>query len=92
VSAIPPVVRYILGSAVVGALIGILLAAALIATNAAGIGALIRDSSDPLSPLLLIALGFSTLFGSLYAGSAIMLLPDDKYDPAARRFDDTKCD
>ena len=84
----PALVRFILKSAGIGATIGVGLALLLVLTNAAGMGTLIRESSDPLSPMLLLVLGFSTLIGSLYTGAAIMMLPRDARDALWRDLQD----
>ncbi len=75
---VPVLVRYIVRNAAIGAGLGVLLAVMLVATDAAGLRTLIAESSDPATPMLLLAGGFSTLFGSLYAGYAIMMLPEEE--------------
>lgn len=77
-NAINRPIVYILSNAAVGASIGILLAIVLMLTNTAGLGGLIHDTMDPLTPVLLVLVGFATLFGGLYTAAAIMMLPASK--------------
>ncbi|MEZ5926703.1 MAG: hypothetical protein R3D57_20230 [Hyphomicrobiaceae bacterium] len=90
---LPGIVTFILRSAAVGSLLGVVVAALFILSDVAGVGTLIRDSASPVPPVVLLLAGFAILFGSLYTGSAIMLLPRDKdnqvwrsirYEPAHR--------
>lgn len=69
---------YVLTNAAIGAALGMGLAAVLIFTNTGGLGRLIRDSADPVAPVLLVLVGFATLFGGAYAAAAIMLMPPDQ--------------
>lgn len=73
-------IAYILTNVAVGAGIGVAIAATLMLTNAAGLGSLIHDSSDPLTPVLLVLMGFATLFGGLYTAAAIMMMPREDED------------
>ncbi len=75
---LPPIVRFILGNAAVGAVLGGALAAALVYTDTYGLQSLIRNSSDPVTPVVMIIVGFATLIGGLYTGAAIMRLPERK--------------
>lgn len=43
--------------------------------SAGGLWNLISGNADPLTPSAMLAFGFATLFGAIYAGSAIMLIP-----------------
>lgn len=71
---------YILSNVAIGAGIGVVIAALLMLTNAAGLGSLIHDSSDPVTPVLLVLMGFATLFGGLYTAAAIMMMPREDED------------
>jgi hypothetical protein len=71
-------VVYVLTNAAIGASLGIALATVLIITNTGGLGHLIRDSADPVAPVLLVLVGFATLFGGTYTAAAIMLMPPDQ--------------
>lgn len=71
-------VLYVLGNAAIGAFIGLALAGLLMLTNAGGLGRLIQDSAEPVAPVLLVLVGFATLFGGLYTGAAIMMMPPDQ--------------
>jgi hypothetical protein len=75
---LPALVTYILTNAAAGAAAGLIMAAALVATDVAGLGTLIFESSDPIPPVALLALGFATMMGSLAAGAAIMRLPEQE--------------
>lgn len=77
VGRVPALVRYILRNAAIGAALGVALALLLVATDAAGLRSLMAESADPTTPMLLLAVGFATLFGGLYAGYAIMMLPEE---------------
>ena len=72
---LPGIVKFLLRSAVIGILIGVAVAVLFIAVDTAGIGALIRGSETPLAPIALFISGFAILFGSVFTGGAIMLLP-----------------
>lgn len=72
--------RLVLAHAAVGALLGLAFAVALIVVDAHGIGALIMNSESGAVAFILLAGGFMITFGSLVAGSAVMLLPRDGDD------------
>lgn len=69
---------YVLTNAAIGAILGLLLAGVLIFTNAGGLGHLIHETADPVTPVVLVLVGFATLFGGLYTGAAIMMMPPDQ--------------
>lgn len=75
---VPVLVRYIVRNAAIGAGLGVLLAVILVGTDAAGLRTLIAESTDPITPMLMLAGGFAILFGSLYTGYAIMTLPEEQ--------------
>lgn len=77
-------VRLVLVNSIAGSIMGVVFAAALVLVDAQGIGGLIRASDSALLAFLLLAGGFAITFGSLTAGTAVMLLagrddggPDD---------------
>jgi hypothetical protein len=72
--------RLVLAHAGIGALLGLAFAVALVVLDAHGIGALILNSESGAVAFLLLAGGFMVTFGSLVAGSAVMLLPRDGDD------------
>lgn len=72
--------RLVLAHAGFGALLGFVFAVALVVLDAHGIGELIRNSDSGAIAFLLLAGGFMVTFGSLVAGSAVMLLPRDGDD------------
>lgn len=78
IDRLPRIVLLIMRSSAAGMGLGLLMVVGLVGTDAAGLWTLIAGSSDPIAPIALLALGFSTLFGSLYAGAAIMRLPYDE--------------
>lgn len=78
ITGLPRIVRLILRNAAIGMGLGLAVAAGLVATDVAGMWTLIAGTSNPVAPLALLALGFSTLFGSLLMGAAIMRLPYDE--------------
>jgi hypothetical protein len=69
---LPLIVVFILRNAAIGSAIGMVLALALVATDAGGIRTLIASTGDGVAPVALLCIGFATLFGSLYTGAAIM--------------------
>ncbi len=71
----PPMLHFLAVNAATGSALGTVFAIVLIATNTAGLGDLIAGTSNPVAPVLLMIVGFATLFGGLYTGSAVMLLP-----------------
>ncbi|MEQ1614783.1 MAG: hypothetical protein ABL904_18710 [Hyphomicrobiaceae bacterium] len=78
---IDPIYRlvfYVLTNAAIGALLGLLLAGVLMLTNAGGLGHLIHDTADPVTPVVLVLVGFATLFGGLYTAAAIMMMPPEQ--------------
>jgi hypothetical protein len=69
-----PALRLVLGHALLGSLLGLAFAVALVATDAHGLGTLMRGSDTGVLAFLLLAGGFVVTFGSLVAGGAVMLL------------------
>ncbi len=74
-AGLPRAVKYVLKNAALGASIGVLFGSATIATNVAGLRGLILESSDPVTPVILILAGFATLFGGIYTATTIMRMP-----------------
>lgn len=73
----PKLLHFLAVNTAVGAALGALFALLLLWTNTAGLADLIQGTSDRVTPVILFVVGFSTLIGGLYAGSAVMLLPWD---------------
>ena len=73
-SLLPRTVTFLLTNAAIGAALGLVLGALLMLTNAGGLGSLIHDTADPVTPVVLVLIGFATLFGGLYTAAAIMLM------------------
>ena len=71
-SGAPPLVRFILVHAAIGAVAGAACAVAVVATDALGVGRLIASTGNPWIPGLLLLNGFMVTFGSLSAGAALM--------------------
>lgn len=76
----PPMLRFLAVNAATGSALGVVFSLGLIATNAAGLADLISATSNPVVPVLLMLVGFATLFGGLYTASAVMMLPWRKSD------------
>jgi len=70
----PRIVILIAKNTAIGALVGLAFAAGLIAWNAGGLLDLLGGAGDPLTPVLLMAASFASLFGSVFAGIAVMFL------------------
>lgn len=66
-------VRFVLLHMVIGAMLGVATACALLITNAAGLRSLILGSEDVLTPLFMLIAGFAITIGGLYVASAVML-------------------
>ena len=71
-----PALRLVLTQAALGSALGLAFAALLVILDAHGVGTLIRESDMGLVAFVLLAGGFMVTFGSLVAGSAVMLLGD----------------
>jgi hypothetical protein len=67
-------VRLVLVNAIAGSVMGVIFAATLVLVDAQGIGALLRSSDSGGLAFLLLAGGFAVTFGSLMAGTAVMLM------------------
>ncbi|MBL8566709.1 MAG: hypothetical protein JNM89_13420 [Hyphomicrobiaceae bacterium] len=63
-----------------GAGIGISFAALAVLTDFAGIGTLMKETSDPVIPMVLLFASFALTFASLKVGIAVMSLPLDPPD------------
>ena len=70
--------RFLLLHALVGTLLGMLTAAAVIWFNIGGLGTLIGNSANPVIPVLLIVVPFGSIFGGAATASAILLMPYEK--------------
>lgn len=82
--------RFMALNALGGALIGMLVGTSLIVLNVGGLWNLLMRASNPVLPLLLVFVPFSSLFAAAAAASAILTLPyerkfrdDDTQDPEA---------
>jgi hypothetical protein len=84
---LPWLARLIIRSWVIGCAIGVAVAGAFVWSDATMLGSLIRATEQPVIAFLLLAFGFATLIGGLYAASAIMLLPYHAEDDAWRRIE-----
>jgi len=65
-------------NAAAGVLLGILVAAAIIWLDIAGIGTRISHASNPILPALLLIVPFATVFGGVVTASAIITMPYEK--------------
>ncbi len=68
-----------------GAGIGISCAALAVLTDFAGIGTLMKETSDPIIPMVLFFASFALTFASLKVGIAVMSLPLDPPDRDERQ-------
>ena len=75
-----PALKLVLSHAALGAGFGLAFSVVLVLVDAHGIGTLLHRSDSAVVAFVLLAGGFMITFGSLVAGSAIMLLPDDGDD------------
>jgi hypothetical protein len=66
-------VRFVLIQALVGSLLGVATACAMLLTNTADLRSLILKSDDVLTPLIMLLVGFAITIGGLYVASAVML-------------------
>lgn len=75
---VPRLVRFLLVNCAIGIAGGWTLLALLIATDTAGLGTLILNSSSPAIPIAMLAAGFAITFGSAAMGAAVMAMrPND---------------
>lgn len=58
-----------------GAAIGIAIAGGVVLSNLGRIGDLLRETSDPVVPMVLFFASFALTFASIKMGMAVMLLP-----------------
>lgn len=63
-----------------GAALGVAVAAAIVLSDFARVGTLLRDSSEPYIPMILFFASFALTFASLKVGIAVMSLPLDPPD------------
>ncbi len=78
---LPRLVRFLLVNCAIGVAGGWTLLALLIATDTAGLGTLIWNSSSPAMPIGMLAVGFAITFGSAAMGAAVMAMqPGDDSD------------
>lgn len=75
-----PALKLILTHATMGAAFGLAFAVALVVLDAQGLGTLIWRSDSGWIAFILLAGGFMVTFGSLVAGSAIMMLSSEGDD------------
>jgi hypothetical protein len=69
---VPEHVRFLLGHAAIGILVGWLFVAAVVALDIAGLRGLILRGSDGALALALLTFGVSVTFGSAAMGAAVM--------------------
>lgn len=75
-----PALKLVLSHAAMGAAFGFAFAVALVMLDAQGLGTLIWRSDSGWIAFLLLAGGFMVTFGSLVAGSAVMMLSSEGDD------------
>ena len=76
-----PLVRYMIFSWALGALLGALLATALLVFDPFGLRPLMHDSGMGPAAAFLLYIGFMTSFGGLVCAAAVMFPPDDDEPP-----------
>ena len=80
--------RYLFRNAVAGALIGVLVVAAILYLDVGGVGSLLFGGDDTVVGLLLLVWFFGLTFASVAMGSAVMALghrpKDDRPDRGSR--------
>lgn len=76
----PHLIRFLGVHCAFGAAVGVVMAAAVIMTNVAGLKDLLETSSDPVVALGIFYFMFALTFASLSMGAGIMLLPEKEDD------------
>ena len=74
-AALSRLLRYLAVHAAIGAISGVAVCAALIATNVGGLADLLATASEPVLPVALLAVFFALSLGSLAMGAAVMAMP-----------------
>jgi hypothetical protein len=77
-------VRFVIANVLIGMAVGCVFAGLVLYFDVAHLWRLISTSSDPVAPLALLFGSFMITFGSLFCGTAIMLLPKDDDPPPPR--------
>lgn len=81
--------RFLAFNAALGMTLGVMVTAAIIFLDVAGIGSRIARSSEPLLPLLLIGFPMSLIFGGAVTATAIWTMPYERlFAPEPRKKDD----
>ena len=81
--------RFLGVNAALGMMLGVLVTAAIVLLDVAGIGARIARSSEPILPLLLIGFPMALVFGAAVTATAIWTMPYERlFAPEARKRDD----
>ncbi len=81
---LPRLVRFLMGYAAFGAVLGCAIAGALLMLPGLPIGDLMANTSTPVAAIYLYFGSFAATFASLAMGTAVMLLPkDDEPPPSA---------
>lgn len=81
---LPILLRFLAQNAMIGSVLGVVFAGVLVWSSCGKLLELIVECSDPLVPTVMLTIGFATLIGGLYTGSAIMLLPYED-EPSGHR-------
>jgi predicted membrane protein len=85
--------RFLAFNAALGMTLGILVTAALLYFDVAGIGARISRASEPVLPLLLIGFPMALIFGGAVTATAVWTLPYERlFAPEPKRPDDETLD
>jgi hypothetical protein len=81
VKTLDPLVRYMILNWLIGALLGALLATALLVFDPFGLRPLMHDSGMGAAAAFLLYIGFMTSFGGLVCAAAVMFPPEDDEPP-----------
>lgn len=80
--------RFLGLNAAIGMTLGVLVTAAILFLDVAGIGSRIIHSSEPILPLLLIGFPMALVFGAAVTATAIWTMPYERmFAPEARKRD-----
>ena len=81
--------RFLGLNAALGMTLGVIVTAAMLYLDVAGIGSRIAHSSEPILPLLLIGFPMALVFGAAVTATAIWTMPYERlFAPEARKRDD----
>jgi uncharacterized membrane protein len=78
--------RFLGFNAAIGMTLGVIVTAAILFLDVAGIGSRIMHSSEPMLPLLLIGFPMALIFGAAVTATAVWTMPYERlFAPESRR-------